>query len=234
MNISKQDQKLILILLGLIVFLVAYFGICKTFNAKKADEEAQIASLSSQVEELNGYYENQASNQAEIDRIDAEITTELSKYPSEVRSEDMVMFSTKLVDEIGITLNSVSIASPELVTKLMVPNKTGTGSTLDPVVVIRTGMTISCSLSYNQLKKLLNYVYASSEKTDVSNVSVNFDSQTGNLLAVITIEKYFIASSDYSYTQTDIPSVATGITNPFGTLADVAVSPTPSPANNAG
>lgn len=234
MNVSKHDQKLILILLGLVVFLTAYFGICKTFNAKKADVESQIVSLSSRVDELNGYYENQTSYQSEIDRVDSEISAELAKYPSEVRSEDMIMYATELEDQIGIKIDSISITPPEAIIKLMVPQKADTSFLLNPVIAMRTGLTINCNLGYEQLKKLLNYVYASSEKTDVSNVTVNFSPETGKLDAIITMEKYFIASTEYTYTPTEIPSVPKGTTDPFGTITDAAVSPTSSNTPNAG
>ncbi len=228
MSISKHDQKLILILLGVAVFLAAYFGICKTFNNKKAEVESQISALASQLETLRGFSQGQATYQGEIDRIDKEINAELKRYPSDVRSEDMIMYATQLEEKVGVKIDSISIASPEVVSKFTGPKNTGDSKEIVPMIAVRTGLTINCSLSYDQFKKLLDYIYASSEKTDVDNVSVSYDEATGKLSGVITMDKYFITSADYSYKQTEIPSVAKGKSDPFGTISNAAASPKPS------
>lgn len=233
MSVSKKDQKLILVLLGLVIFLVSYFGISKTFNNKKTDVETQISSLSSQAEELKGYYANQSSNQAEIDRIDLEISTERAKYPGDVRSEDLIMYATKLESEIGIKIEGISIASPDVISEFSIPEKSADNVDLLPEIAVRTRLTIDCTLSYAQLKKLIDYVYASAEKTGISDVSVSYNSETGGLAGTVTIDKYFITTTDYSYTPTAIPSVKTGKSDPFGT-ATTEAAPTPSASPNAG
>ena len=231
MKISKHDQKLILVLLGIAVFLAAYLGICKSFNDKKADVETQITQLQAEAETLREYSSNQASYQAEINRIGESISTELKAYPSDVRSEDLIMYVTELETNLGISIESISIASPEVVSKFTVPEKSGSTYQLVPVVAVRTGLTIDCSLSYTQLKNLINYVNTTSNKTDISDVSVSYDSQTGELSGSVTIDKYFICSADYTYTPTNIPSVDKGTNNPFGTLtAPTTTSPSPSPS----
>ena len=234
MSISKQDQKLILVLLGLVVFLVAYFGICKTYNARKADAEMQISTLNAQVEELRVYSSDQASYQSEIDRLDAEISNELSKYPGDVRSEDLIMFAIELEEKIGIKIDSVSVAVPESVSTFSIPRYSRDSYEIVPIAALRTGMTISCALSYDQLKKLIDYVYASSKKSDISNVSVSYNAETGGLIGTISIDRYFIASEDYTYTQTEIPPVSQGADDPFGTFTITTNSPAPSATPNAG
>jgi len=234
MSISKHDQKLILVLLGLAVFLAAYFGICKTFNDKKDAIETQITARSARLDELLGFQEKQTTYKSETDKIDAEMNTELKKYPSDVRSEDMIMYATELENKVGIKVQSISIASPDVVTKFSVAKKSGDSFTLVPVVAVRTGLTMNCTLNYEQFKKLMDYVYGSPEKTDVANVSINYAAESGGLSCVITIEKYFITSTDYTYTQTNIPSVAKGTTNPFGTTTKPAASPKPSTTPSAG
>lgn len=229
MKISKHDQKLILVLLGLVVFLAAYFGICKTFNNKKADIETQISELEAQSEKLRAYAADQASYQDEINKIGDSIGKEMAKYPGDVRSEDMIMYATELENKLGISIDSISIASPEVVSKFSVPEKSGNAYELVPVVAVKTGLTISCSMSYEQFKSLLNYIYSSADKTDIADVTVNYDQQTGGLIGTVTIDKYFIASADYKYSPTDIPSVRKGTEDPFGTL-ETPASPSPSPS----
>ena len=234
MNVSKHDQKIILVILGLIVFLAAYFGVCKTFNEKKSGVESQISVLNSQLRELQGYSASKTTYEDGISKIDTDINVELVKYPNDVRSEDMVMYATKLEKEIGIIIDKISIVSPEVVSKFSVSKKSGESSTFAPVAAVRTGLTITCDLNYQQLKELIDYIYATSEKTAISKLAVGYNVETGKLLGVITIEKYFLASADYTYNETDIPSVPKGITDPFGSMTAPIASPTPSTTPNAG
>ncbi|PKM72348.1 MAG: hypothetical protein CVU91_10135 [Firmicutes bacterium HGW-Firmicutes-16] len=230
MKISKHDQKLILVLLGIAVFLAAYFGICKSFNDRKADAEAQITQLEAEVEMLSAYSSSQAAYQDEINKIGDSIANELAAYPSDVRSEDLIMYVTELETEIGLSVNGISVASPEVVAKFTVPNK-GVGSyQLVPVVAIKTALTIECNLNYTQLKSLIDYVNLNSYKAGISDVSVSYDSQTGGLSGSVTIDKYFISSADYTYTPTVTPSIVKGTNDPFGTFTKpVTTSPSPSP-----
>ena len=234
MNVSKHDQKFILVILGLIVFLAAYFGVCKTFNEKKSGVESQIVLLNSQLRELQGYAASQTTYQDGISKIETDIDVELAKYPNDVRSEDMIMYVTELEEKGGITVSNISLASPEVISKFSVPQKSDNSSTFAPVAAVRTGLTINCELNYQQFKKLMDYIYASPKKSGVSNVTISYDPTTGKLLGVITIDKYFLASAYYTYIQTDIPSVPKGITDPFGTMTTPVVSPTPSTTPNAG
>ncbi len=230
MKISKHDQKLILVLLGIAVFLAAYFGICKSFNDRKADAEAQITQLQAEVETLSAYSSSQAAYQDEINKIGDSIAKELLAYPSDVRSEDLIMYVTELESGLGISVHGISIASPEVVAKFTVPNKSSGSYQLVPVVAIKMALTIDCSLNYTQLKNLINYVNLNSNKADISDVSVSYDSQTGGLSGSVTIDKYFISSADYTYTPTTIPSVVKGTKDPFATLtAPLTASPSPSP-----
>jgi len=228
MKISKHDQKLILVLLGLAIFLAAYFGICRSFNNKKSDIESQITELQAQVDTLNGYLANQTTYQSEIDRISSEISAEFAKYPDDVRSEDLIMYATELEEKIGLNISSISISSPEVVSTFSVPEQSGDSYEVVPIAVVKEGMTVQCTLSYEQLKKLIDYIYANSEKSDIANLSMSYDAENADLFGTITIDKYFIVSADYTYTQTDIPSVDTGTDNPFGTFSIVTTSATPS------
>ena len=231
MKISKHDQKLILVLLGLVVFLAAYFGICRTFNTKKDDIDAQLSELEVQAEQLQLYAANQTANQDDMKKIADRIGSELAKYPSDIRSEDMIMYVTELEDKLGIKIDSMSVSSPEVVTKFTAPEKVGTNYELVPVVAVKTGLTISCSLSYEQFKNLLKYIYSSADKTDLAEASVNYDQTTGGLSGTITIDKYFITSAEYKYTPTDIPPVDKGTDDPFGSLkTPTGSSPPPSPS----
>ena len=218
MSISKHDQKLILVLLGLAIFLASYFGISKAYGEKRADVESQIAALSTQLDTLRAYNQAQATYQSEIDIIDQSLSAKLAEFPTDIRSEDLIMFVTELENQVGISVSNISLAAPQLVAKLTIPEKSDSDYQFVPKIALRTGLTISCSMSYAQLKKLVTYIYANKVRTDIESISVGYNSASGALSGSVTIARYFITPVDYVYEATDIPSVPTGVENPFGTI----------------
>ena len=232
MRISKRDQKLLFILLGLLVFLVSYLGICDTYNDKKAEVNSQIESLQPRLNELRGYYANLSSYQSEIDRIKDSVNTDLSQYPSDVRSEDMIMYANELEEKLGITVEEINLTDPHVVAQFSVPKQTDNSYELVPVAAMQSGIEIKCKLNYSQLKKLIDYIYNNSKQTIIDNISVSYDAETGGLTGTVTLEKYFISSSDYQYTETKIPSVKRGTTDPFGTFSVTTESTDEQPAES--
>lgn len=218
MNISKHDQKLILVLLGLAIFLAAYLGIASVYNDRKDEVEEQISELEAQVEVLRTFEEERPTYEAEISRIGDSISEELAKYPEDIRSEDLVMYVTELESKTGVEIGGVSIVAPEVISRFNVPERTGSSYQLIPVAALKTGISISCKLNYEQLKKLIDYINENDEKTDISEVYVNYDQQSGTLSGRLSIDRYFIATENYTYSPTKIPTVRKGISDPFGTL----------------
>ena len=219
MRISKRDQRLLLILLGLAVFLFTYLSICKSYDAKKDSVQTQIDSLSPRLSELQGYYANLSAYQDGISQIEDSVSTELSKFPADVRSEDLIMYSNELEQALGIKVQSINIVPPELISQFNIPKKTDDGFKLVPVAAMRTGINIECSLNYEQYKKLIDYIYSTKERTTLKSISVTYNSGSGGLTGSVSLEKYFVSSADYAYEKTDIPSVETGVSDPFGTLS---------------
>ncbi|MGI5986227.1 MAG: hypothetical protein ACOX7O_10310 [Oscillospiraceae bacterium] len=224
MNISKRDQRLLLILLGIAVFLASYLGTFRTYSEKKAEIQTQIEAITPRLTELRGYQSHLAEYQEGISKIQDSVSSELSKFPDDVRSEDMIMYVTKLEEKIGLNAKSISIVPPELISQFNVPKESSEKYELVPVAALRTCLSIDCSLNYDQLKKLIDYIYATPEKTALKSVSVSYNAETGGLTGNVIMEKYFVSSSDYAYKPTDIPPVAKGTNDPFGTFS-VTVPP---------
>lgn len=209
-----------LILLGVAVFVAVYFGLYKPMVNKTDTEQSQLYALQTQLGQLRDFANNQDDYNKQTEQIESDISETLAGYPDDIRSEDLVMYVTKLESEIGAKIDSFSITEPELVSDFLLPKKTDDAYTFIPVASAHTGLTINCSLDYEQFKKLLDYIYADQQKMDVFSVTISYDASTGKLIGVISIDKYFVVSTDYSYTKTQIPSVDLGTTDPFGSISD--------------
>ena len=87
LTISKRDAKLLLILLGIIILLVAYLAVYNPYTTRTEAVEAETAALQPQLQELQGYYQNIDSYYAGIDSAAETVEDELRHYPAAVRSE---------------------------------------------------------------------------------------------------------------------------------------------------
>lgn len=229
MNISNRDKMLLLILFGIIVFLIADLVVSKSYTTKTAAIQSQINTLAPSLTQLRGYNAGLATYKDGIEKSDSSITYELSRLPTDVRSEDVIMYVTKLESSIGLTPDRISVSDPQLVSRFDIPKKTPDGFKMVPSAALRTEFTLNCGITYEQLKKLITYVYNTTEMTTIKSVEVSYSAGTGGLTGTVVMEKYFIGSEDYSYSKTIIPPVDKGNENLFGTFS---VTPSSSAAGN--
>ena len=134
------------------------------------------------------------------------------------------MYANELEEKLGISVDEIDLKDPQVVAQFSVPKKTDDSYKLIPVAAMQSGIDIKCHLNYQQMKKLINYIYNNSKQTTIDKISVSFDAETGGLIGAVTLEKYFVSSSDYKYTQTEIPTVKRGTDDPFGTFTVAAGS----------
>lgn len=225
MTISTRDKKLLLVLLGIAIFCAAYFGLYNTFNNKTAAVDSEIAALAPRLEELRGHSANLSTYQAGISEIAEQVDAELAKFPSDVRSEDLLLYGASLESSVGMSVGSMSFSPAEVISQFNVPSSDEAGGvTLIPNAAFRTGLTVSGQMSYAQLKRLVGYIYSTPERTSLESLSVSYNSESGKLDTSATMAKYFICGSEYIYERTKVPSFKAGVSSPFG----VAIAP----ANN--
>ena len=231
MNLSKRDQKLLLVLLGIVIFVAAWMGVRSNYNAKAEALESQLSSLEPRLAELRGYKDSVADYESGIEEIASTVKTELNKFPNDVRTEDMIMYAAGLEEAIGLSVGSISFMPPELLSQFNVPTDGEGGTELVPYAALRTGLSISCELDYTQMKKLIGYIYSTPQRTTLESLSVSYNSETGGLTGSASLAKYFLSGEKYVYHPTIVPNVTQGTTNPFGTtdrVTEVTESPRPS------
>jgi len=232
MSLSKRDQMLLLILLGIAIFLALYLGVGNNYKNKRLDVDTQITTLTPRLSQLKAYSDNLSNYRAGIKKSEDSISAGMQKFPGDVRSEDIAEYVSQLSASVGFDVKDIKIAQPEFISLFKIPeeNSDSDSSELMPVAAMRAEFTLVCGLSYDQLKTLLNSVYASPSLMTVKSVDVSFDSNSGKLNGKIVLDKYFLASKDYRYSRTDYPPVSTGTGDPFGTFP---VKQSKSPASDS-
>ena len=87
------------------------------------------------------------------------------------------------------------------------------------MAAMKTGFSTSCELNYEQMKQLIDYLYATEYCTTLERLSVTYNAETGGLFGSADIAKYFVSSQDYEYVPTEVPEVSLGTSDPFKTFS---------------
>lgn len=219
MKVSKRDQSMLLILLGLVVVLAAYFGIYNNFMGKANAAASENDELQSRLQELQDYHSNIPSYEDEIEKISEDVEKQISGFPSDVRSEDLIVYGNELEKKLGVSVSNMSFSAPELVSQFSIPEEDGNdGTTLVPYAALSTNMNISAEMTYRQMLDFINYIYNKSAHTTLESMSVSYDGETGGLTGNAVMTKYFMSNSEYEYKPTTLPKFEQGTKNPFGTI----------------
>lgn len=223
MTISKRDTKLLLMLLGIIILMATYLAVYNPYISKTEAVQAETAAIKPELTELEGYYENLSTYQAEIESFRQTIEDELKNYPTQIRPEDLVMYAIGLEDSIGLNISSIAFSQTEPMMPLQLPQQDESGLfSLREASAYHSGMTISFALGYQQLKDTIDYLAKTDKRTALDTISVSFNAEDGGLLGTATINKYFVAGPDETYVETIVPNVPIGTDDLFGTFTAVA------------
>lgn len=219
LTISKRDAKLLLILLGIVILLVAYLAVYNPYISKTDAVRAEADALRPQLSELQGYYANLDAYNAGIDECADTMSTQLERYPTDVRSEDLLMYAVQLQQSTGIAVQGISFTGPEVLSQFSEISKADDGTyTTRDAAAMRSGATLTMSLSYQSLKDLLDTLSGEAHRTALDNVGVTYDSETGALTGDATFYRYFITGDGDEYVRTTVPSVPLGTEDLFGTV----------------
>jgi len=227
MTISKRDTKLLLCLAGIVIFLLFYLLGYNHFNDLRDETEAATAALMPELEELRGYKANEEQYRIGIEDSNAVIEELSVRYPNDVRSEDQIMFASNMEKQVGLSVTSASFSEAVALLDFSGVSEQEDGShQAIPLHAFSKGMSMSCSMTYPELKRALGYLYEQNNITALDSLTVSYDSATGELFGSMNIQNYYITGADDAYYPTQTPSFPTGTSNIFGT---VTTAPNPAP-----
>lgn len=176
------------------------------------------------------------------------MTTEIvEQFPSEIREETAIMYAYDMENSADIHLNAMTIEASNLLYTMGQSNTSSdantasdstasdstasdstNGSTTEgnvnsdtaaaQVRLYTKSLNISYTVSYNDFKKIVEYIQTNADKRNVESVSVSYDSDTGKLVGTMVLNLFYLRGSDNAYSDPYIPSMQHGNTNPFGTV----------------
>ena len=215
MHLTKKDQRLLLVLLGLVLFALVFFGLVRPLGEKQAALETQLSELVQEKEILLAHSQRQEDYLAEMRRIAELSSAALMRFPKDLRSEDLILYANELRESVGLEVGSILTQEAQPLLRLQLPADEDGEGPVRPVVIMETGLQLSCSFTYDQLKQLINYVNANPKQTGISLISVGYSGESGRLSGVVSISRYFQVTEDYNYIETPVPPILKGNPDPF-------------------
>lgn len=78
-------------------------------------------------------------------------------------------------------------------------------------------VNLDYSVTYDGFKSIIDFIQTNADKRNVENISLSYDSESGNLLGTMVVNLFELSGTDKQYQAPYIPSMPQGNTNPFGT-----------------
>lgn len=240
MKLKKSDVNILLIVIGIGAALLAYFLVFTKFNDKTDAQKAANASLQQEVDRLQDlannkqqYLDDTASMQTDIENIKAQ-------FAAAYNPEDEVLYVRELEKNFDALASSVSMpgsipievegaqqqAAPapdaadgteatDEATDAAVPASTDETSTASAVMLYQTPVTIEFVASYNSIKDIVKKLNEDEMRKSIDNLTLAFDSETGDLTGTLLFNMYSLTGTDAAYTTPDIPGIVYGTNNIF-------------------
>ena len=209
MKLSKRDIGLFLGLLGLVIAVASYALVFNPMKLKNQELETELTALKDKEAKLTelvddfDYYKEQIEVCKEKS---AEIET---RFPSEVKPENEIMYAVELEDELEIEFSTLNYGTPlEIITD---------GQKADRFAYC-TSLSANYRATYRGLKDVILYTADQADRMVVDTVTASYDGTTGNLVGSITINMYTVAGTERVYEKPYVPAMNVGIDNIFGTI----------------
>lgn len=227
----KGNEKGILI--GAVVLaLLLVGGSFKFFylaDQEKADQvQTEINGLKSRMEELNEKNANRSLYESGIANSSDIIDTVLSLYGPGNTTEKTIMMIVDLCNKTGIQVDDISFEDDSLIyaTGGLTDDEQAEsieGESLEErpapdVQIFKSGISMSISSGYTQMKKLTDYINSYPERMNAEDFTISFSGETGRLIMSMTVNMYSVIDKNHTYVAPVIEDIDLGTTNIFRTM----------------
>lgn len=191
-GISENVKKLLIVLIGVAVLLICYLLLYQRFTEQRDAAESAKAALQPTLEEYRGYAEHMEEYRTKTATDKTMIANTLKRLPSEVKYEDMILYTDAmgLESNVGLDESSIGFTDPMLFLEFngVTADNVDAAAKAVPMKAYRSSFSIESAMNYEALKKLITYVYTTNYYTGLESVSATYNPTEGpelNVSAVI-------------------------------------------------
>ena len=231
-NISTRDKKLILMLSGIVIFALGYFGafrplMDKADEMKTANEplEAKLAQLE-EIEENKDYYISETEN------YNQKVTDYTAMFPADVKEEDAIILARDMEQKTGIRAFQLDISPQELTSSLTLDdydedfNEIEQETDVQQLVADSSGMELyrmrnsfDFNGTYDAVKNVIDALMQDGRRMTVDSLDIDFSASTGDVGGTMVVNMYSMTGTGREYTAPDTGVTRMGSSNLFGTIS---------------
>lgn len=233
MKVRKSDINLLIMAIGVLLAVVSYFVVYKSFTEKTAALSSENATLQQEVDELQKLADNKEFYISETARMDEEIQDIIARYPGEIRTEDQIMYTVALENQYSIWVNSLSVKGVQLV-QVAAPAAEQTSDSIeeegaenegdavvasgglkDTVFLYNSPFSISYKTTYRSAKDIVASIVNADDRMNITNINLAYDAETGCLSGTMDANMFTMSGTGDVYRELDIPGVRLGTADFF-------------------
>jgi len=145
----------------------------------------------------------------------------MNHYSAGHTPEKSIMMIDSLEQKIGIRLPNLTFSQPAVISTVKMPmvTETADGSyaiKYYDVNLLKETLATSYSCSYEQLKKMIDYINAYPERMNIESISIAYDSESNGLRGSVTLNLFTVTGTGKEYKPPVIDDLSMGAGNIFG------------------
>lgn len=236
---TKTAVKLLVGVLGVLIFMVSYFLLLPNLQAQTETLEKENEILKEQQKTVNDLAVNEETYAQQAELFEQEIAEIIEKYPVCVLEEDAILFGRRLEKNTKVSISMVGmnpanllyslkeqVAPPAETTETENSAKGGVDlGILDESTIVCPDYNLYCvaasydfASDYKHMKSAFAEILSHSDKRNVPELALTRDDKTGMLIGTLTVNLYYMTNTGKIYEKPDPGEVIKGSNNPFGTL----------------
>lgn len=220
-KMGKEIQKFLLMLA--LVVLLAVVAVIYLYKPLLEERNAMVqenVDLNTRWIELQNMSRDKERYKAGINASRTEVSEVLNRYGVGNTPEKSIMLVKRMEEEVGVKIPNVSFSNPSVLTSVEMPmiQDTEDGAydiQYTTVDLLTETLTMTYNCTYEQLKKLVDFINAYPERMNIASISVSYDSETSNLSGSLVLNLFAVTGTDRVYTEPAIDDIRLGEDNIF-------------------
>ena len=247
MTISEKDKYLLTGLLGVLFLIIAWFFIVSPLREKTDSIKMENIQLKSTAETYQAVYSRKEEYEQGVLTLQDTQQTIIDKYPVNISREDEIMFLANLENYFpedvaveSITMSDVEEVVPESTMNdaaIIAENTDATeneqaeqaadttapatdGTDVQDVLphLYKMPVNFSFRCTYAGAKDMIAYLYQQGDTKSIENISLAFDTESGNLTGSMDLNLFYLLGIDKDYQSITIPAMPKGVSDIFHTV----------------
>ena len=221
MTISNRDKQLLVVFAGILLVILTYFFLFTKLQEKTETLKADNVVLQEEVTKLESLEVQKQDYLAKTQEYTQENSRIQTSFDNGYLLEDDIMYLAELENdqENEVVVDYLNLATPEEILAVITTTQGEMGLTAQPdqTALFKVVSDFGFKVSYQGFKNMVHYLYTTGGRKNIDQVSLTFDSQTGQLSGTMALNRYFMTGTDRDYSPLPIPSMPVGVTNIFRT-----------------